>query len=191
MNIKTFLLQLLTFVALSQTTWGQVNFFTNEEQDSLAKNFYERGEKITVLAVANIPSLQFGATTFIHNTENKASYFFEIKSNVNRRYVISGEELYADGFRQKEISYTTQSFNTGLARGFSRNWFVYGGFGVIVKHSKFDNQVEDNYRYHIPNQGVWLNIVGGAMYVANNKFSMLAGLDLYDKSITLGFGYTW
>ena len=191
MKRKTFLFQLLAFIVLSQTAWGQVNFFTNEEQDSLAKNFYERGEKITVLAVTNVPSLQYGATTFIHNAENKTSYFFELKTNLSRRYVITGEELYGDGIRQKEVAYTTQSLNTGFARGFTRNWFVYGGFGVVIKNTKFDNQVEDNFRYHIPNNGVWFNIVGGAMYVANNNVSVLAGLDMYDRSITLGLGYTW
>ena len=96
MKSKTFLFQLLAFIVLSQTAWGQVNFFTKEEQDSLTKNFYERGERITVLAVANVPSLQCGAMVFFHDTENRASHFFEAKTNVSRRYVIVGEELHGD-----------------------------------------------------------------------------------------------
>lgn len=184
---------ILCFVlaAVSSELFAQVNFFTNETEDSLATNFYKRDKKLTALIVGNVPSLQFGAACFIHNADNRASYYLEAKSNFNRRYILEGEECNGEGVREKEVAYTTTSYNIGIGRGFTRNWFIYGGVGVVVKHTHYENEVEDNYRYWVTNDGVWFNIVGGAMYVTDKNFSILAGMDLYDRSVTLGFGYTW
>lgn len=191
MRQKYLLILLFAIFSCSQTAFCQVNFFTDDEADSLATNFYQRNKKVTALVVGNLPSFQVGAALFLHNEENRASYFFETKSNFNRRYVINGVECYGEGTRQKEVAYTTSSFTVGLGRGFTRNWFIYGGVGVVVKQTEFDNKVEDNYRYTVPNHGVWFNFVGGAMYVLDNDLSVLAALDLYDRSLTFGFGYSW
>lgn len=175
---------------ISQLAFGQVNFFTDDSMDSLATNFYQRNKKATIVAIMNVPSLQVGAIGFIHNGENKASYFVELKSNFGRHYVVNGEECYGEGTRQKDLPYRTTSLNVGVSRGFTRNWFIYGGFGMVVKRTDFDNKIEDNYRYHIDNQGVWFNVAVGAMYVTDSDFSVLAGMDLYDRSVTLGIGYS-
>ncbi len=190
MNQKRIFIQVILLL-LSVSAIGQVNFFTDDSQDSLATNFYQRNKRCSVLIISDIPSLQTGAMVFFHNKENRASYFVSVKSNGSRRYVVDGEECYGDGVRQKELAYTASSVNVGLARGFTRNWFLYGGFGMLVKRTHYTNVIEDNYRYHISNQGVWLDLVGGTMYVADNGLSIMAGMDLSGRSVTIGLGYTW
>ena len=182
---------LLVSIIVTQSVSAQVNFFTNEEADSSSTDFYLRNKKMTVYAIANVPSLQFGGSLFIHNNDDRISYFFEAKSNFGRRYVIEGEECYGEGTRQKEVSYTASAFNIGFGRGIKRNLLVYGGIGFIVKETRYDNEIENNYRYTVPNHDIWFNIVGGVGYVLNNNISALLGLDLYDRSVTLGVGYTW
>ncbi len=176
---------------LSVSAIGQVNFFTDDAQDSLATNFYQRNKRFSALVVSSLPTLQTGATVFIHNKENRSSYYVSLKSNFNRRYVVNGEECYGEGVRQKELAYTASSLNVGLARGFTRNWFIFAGFGMLVKQTHYSNVIEDNYRYHISNQGVWLDVAAGTMYVADNGLSLLAGMNLNDRSVTIGLGYTW
>lgn len=179
------------FLLLSLSSIGQVNFFTDDAQDSLATNFYQRDKRFSALVITSLPSLQTGAIGFIHNNENRSSYYVSVKTNGSRRYVVDGEECYGEGVRQKELAYTASSVNFGLARGFTRNWFLMGGLGMLVKRTNFTNKVEDNYRYHITNQGIWLDIFAGTMYVADNGLSLLAGMDLNDRSVTIGLGYTW
>lgn len=191
MRIKGLIIYILGAILMSQTAFSQVNFFTDDETDTLSTNFYQRNKSITTLAVCNIPSLQVGASFFIHNAENRVSYYLELKSNFSRRYVIDGVECYGDGTREKEVAYNATNLNVGLARGFTRNWFIYGGVGVVVKHTSYENEVENNYRYTVPNNGVWFNLVGGVMYVLDNNFSASVGIDLYDRDVTLGLGYTW
>ncbi|MCQ2959658.1 MAG: hypothetical protein MJ198_05645 [Bacteroidales bacterium] len=186
-----FILNFFILILLSQATFSQVNFFTDEETDSLATNFYQRNKQITTMIVGNLPSMQFGTALFIHNAEDKISYYVEAKSDFNRRYVIEGEECNGDGIRQKEVAYKTTSLNVGVARGFTRNWFIYAGAGFVLKNTEFENVVENNYRYNVPNNGVWFNMAAGTMYVFDNNFSALVGLDLYDRSVTIGLGYTW
>ena len=181
-----FLFSLVSFVS-----YAQVNFFTADTEDSLATNFYQRGKQFSVLPVVNFPTLQTGFVCFLHNETDRASYYFEAKTNVCRRYVIEGEECYGEGTREKEVGYNTSSFNIGLGRGFTRNWFIYGGVGVVIKKTFYDNEVEDSYRYWVTNEGVWFNLVVGTMFVTNKNISALAGLDLYDRTVTIGVGYTW
>ncbi|MBP5723850.1 MAG: hypothetical protein J6X18_09810 [Bacteroidales bacterium] len=179
------------FLFACQMAFGQVNFFTNDDTDSLATGFYQRGKKITVLAAANYPTMQFGAAFFIHNNENKASYYVECKTNGSRRATISGVECHGEGTREKEIAFTATSFNVGLGRGITKNWFLYAGVGVVLKTTNYENEVEDNYRYTVPYNDVWLNIPLGAMYVIDKNFSIAIGTELYDRCINVGFGYTW
>ncbi len=191
MRNKLSFILLIVSLSLTQTLFAQVNFFTNDETDSLSTDFYQRNCKMTVLAVANVPSLQFGGSLFIHNDEDKISYFLDAKSNFGRRYVIDGVECNGEGTRQKEVSFVENSFNVGFGRGVKRNLLVYGGIGFIVKETKYDNEIENNYRYTVPNHDIWFNLVGGVVYVLKNNMSALVGLDIYDRSLTLGVGYTW
>ncbi|MBR5432906.1 MAG: hypothetical protein IK117_00550 [Bacteroidales bacterium] len=179
------------FLFCFQLSFSQVNFFTDDESDSLATNFYQRGKNVTTLLVANYPSMQFGTAFFIHNNENKASYFVEFKTNGSRRSKISGVECYGEGTREKEIAYTASTFNVGLGRGFTKNWFVYAGVGVVMKITDYENEVEDNYRYTVPYNDVWFNVAVGAMYVMDKNFSVMIGTDLYDRCVNVGLGYTW
>lgn len=181
---------LLFMITVSLETFSQINFFTNVEDDSLATNFYQRNKKATILVCSTIPSLQVGGVLFLHNADNRASYYFEMKTNGNRRYVITGSECGGDGVRQKEVAYTTSSVSVGLSRGFTKNWFIYGAVGVVVKNTHYDNQIEDNYRFPVPNEGLWFNIAGGTLYVADNNLSFLIGMDFYDRGVTLGLGYS-
>ncbi|MBR3980918.1 MAG: hypothetical protein IKJ98_07145 [Bacteroidales bacterium] len=190
MKQRLFLI-LLLFLGLAQLATAQENFFTDDSQDTLAKNFYQRNKRMTILPIVNVPSFQTGAVVMIHNNENRVSYYFEAKTNFSRYYVISGVECYGEGTREKKVSFTSTIFNVGVARGFTRNWFVYGAVGTVVKQTHFDNEVEDNYRYTVPNNGIWFNLAVGGMYVTDKNFSMLAGFDLYDRSVTLGIGYTF
>lgn len=190
MKKKALYIVFLIFAGM-QTALGQVNFFTNDESDSLAMHFYQRNKKVTVLGVANYPSMQFGTALFLHNNENKLSYFFEVKTNGSRRYIITGEECYGEATREKEVSYSATTFNVGLSQGFTKNWFAYVGLGVVLKTTDFENEIEDNFRYTVPYNDVWFNVAVGAMYVFDKNYAVMIGTDLYDRCVNVGIGYTW
>lgn len=180
----------LSLLLLTLSGFSQINFFTSDANDSLTTDFYKRNLKLTALVIGNIQSKDVGASFFIHNPDDRISYYFDFKTNLKSDYVISGTEINGNGIQQKIIPYRSFICNVGIARGFTRNWFIYGATGFVAKRSYFENSTTDTYSYNIPNHGMWYNLSLGAMYVSDNKISVQAGMDLYNKSINFGLGYT-
>lgn len=181
----------LSFMLIAMLGFSQINFFSADIDDSLSTDFYKRNNKITCIVLGNLPSKQVGASFFIHNPTNRISYYIDCKTNIEQRYVISGTEIGGTGIQQKKIPYRSINFNVGIARGITRNWFIYGATGIIAQRSYFENESSNAYSYSIPKHGMWYNVGFGGMYVSEMNLSIQAGMDIYDRSINFGIGYTW
>jgi hypothetical protein len=182
---------IIVLLLLCQVGFSQINFFTTDADDSLTTDFYKRNKNVTALVLANVKNGQFGASFFVHNSTDRISYYVDCKTNFQTTYVIKGDEINGNGTAQKSVPYTSFSMNFGVARAFTRNTFVYASTGIVARKTYFENSVGSAYSFIIPNHGMWYNLGFGALYVTNKNFSLQAGVDLFDKSINLGLGYTF
>lgn len=189
--IKRIYVALFVSMCCLQISYAQINFFTNQSDDSLTTDFYKRSLKTTAIVLGNSKTYDIGVSIFRHNSIDRISLYADFKINTQHRYVITGTEINGLGITQKKIPYRSFSCNIGIARAVTRNWFVYAAPGFVAQRSYFENTVGDAYSYTISKHGMWYNMTFGGLYVADNKLSVQAGMDIFNKNLQIGIGYTF
>jgi hypothetical protein len=199
MTIKKIIL-ILSFGVLATSSFAQLNFF-GADDDALTKDFYKRSIRYTATAVCNLPKFNVGAAFLLHSPNNRISFYFDAKINTKQKYTIDGWKIDNVGHTQtpisKRVTYQYLLANVGIARAVTRNFILYAAVGVCAQNTNFTNNEitqETPYStqyYTIPRQGLQHNFGVGALYVTNKKFTLQLGMDLFDRSINTGIGYTW
>lgn len=185
---------ILAFSVFATTSFAQLNFF-GADDDALTKDFYKRSMRYTATAVCNFPKFNVGAAFLLHSSSNRISFYFDAKINTKQEYTINGWEI--DNIEQtqtpisKRVSYQYLLANVGIARAVTRNFILYAAVGVVAQKTDFINTAGSGQNFTIPRQGVQHNFGVGVFYVTNKKFTFQLGMDLFDRSINTGIGYTW
>ncbi|HON51791.1 MAG TPA: hypothetical protein P5243_00600 [Bacteroidales bacterium] len=172
-------------------SFAQYNFFTAQTNDSLTTDFYKRSLRVTTIVLYQMNVHDIGASFFIHNSLDRISYYIECKTNLPGRYVITGNQLQGLGVSQMIVPYRSFSCNIGIARAVTRNWFVYAAPGFVAQRTYYTNTENSLFTYTIPKHGMWYTATFGGMYAANNKLSAQAGIDIFNKNLLVGIGYTF
>ncbi len=191
MTIKKIIL-IFAFGVLSATSFAQINFFGTDD-DAQTKDFYKRSMRYTATAVCNFPKFNIGAAFLLHSQQDRISFYFDAKVN-KRTYDIEGFEIDAEQNKlpiTESVKYDYLLANIGIARGVTRNWIIYAAVGVVAQRTDLSNEIGSGRIFTIPRQGLQHNFGVGAFYVTDKKITIQLGMDLFDRSINTGIGYTW
>lgn len=190
-QFKLFVTIICTF-CISLSGMAQINFFDSNEKDLATKDFYKRSVKYTVNAIISTPNLETGLSFFSHQPIDRVSYYFDFKTNIIGSYDITGEEINGTGIIQKKVRYRSATTNIGIGHGFTRNLVIYASLGMVAQKTyDFKNTIASGYNFFVSKHGLYPNYGIGLLYVDNSKWSGQFGIDLYDRSISFGCGYTW
>jgi len=208
MTIKKIIL-LCAFGIIATAGFTQVNFF-GADDDAQTKDFYKRSMHYTAVAVCNFqkfpkfkedstfsfPEFNAGAAFLLHLPTNRISFYFDAKVNAKQQYKIYGTKIdnaekTTTPVLDSVVSYQSLLANVGIARAVTRNWIIYAAVGVSAQNTNFKNKHESGQNFTIPRQGVRHNFGAGVLYVTDKKFTFQLGMDLLDRSINTGIGYTW
>lgn len=180
---------IITFCALATTSFAQQNFF-GADDDALTKDFYKRSMHYTATALCNFPKWNVGAAFMFHSPNDRISFYFDAKINAKQRYTIEGFENNTIAI-SKSVNYQSLLANVGIARAVTRNFILYAAVGVSAQKTDFKNSAGSGKNFEIPRQGLQHNFGIGVFYVTNKKLTFQLGMDLFDRSVNTGIGYTW
>lgn len=178
----------VVFICLLQPLIAQEYFFVDNSVDSTSNDFYEYTRHFSVLYQLNWPDNKVGIALVLHNREQRLSYFFECKTNIQDTYITSGEDIDGNTV-QKRVAYRTIILGAGLGIPILKNYLIYGSVGVRNVNTLRDTNPDRGYYFYY-NNFTDIHVAGGVLYVADSKLTLLVGADFITKTLNLGIGYS-
>lgn len=186
--MKKILISFFLIVSLSSS--AQSFFFIEDLTDTASNDFYEYNKHFCVMYQANWPENLFGLSLFIHNEDQRLSYYVEFKTNYKDDYIIDGEVIETGTKIQKRGSYSRYILGTGIGVPIRKNLMAYGNVGILYQKTLNDINPDrgNNFDYKDKTD---FHLGVGFLYVTKKGFSGLVGADLTTLTLNVGIGYSF